>query len=38
MLVREVWVGMTDAAVSEDFRRRSIAATPHTPAGLVDHA
>jgi len=28
MLGREVWVAMTDAAISKDFRRRSIAATP----------
>jgi hypothetical protein len=28
MLGRENWVAMTDAAISEDFRRRSIAATP----------
>jgi len=25
---REVWAAMTDAAISEDFHRRSIAATP----------
>jgi hypothetical protein len=38
MLVREAWIAITDAAVSDNSRQPSIAATPYPPAGLVDHA
>ena len=38
MLGREAWVAITAAAISEDFRPRSIAATPASARAVPDNA